>query len=209
MGSEVKDLGPALYDAGQKGRLVGEATAPDASFGAHSPRQPTHEDIGTSLGEVKKDEPSPSPPFGVDAIALKQKWRESTPWHDLDAMLAAAPANQATLAAAAREIATSTGSDFRNPGVKAVSLRELAAIDDPALRVKKQAGYDRFLAKVGSGSPGRVTDLVRGGFEVVTPHQAEAIVDALARRFDLLDEGWARPLRDTSTASSTFASRTA
>jgi hypothetical protein len=107
---------------------------------------------------------------GPDADNVKKQWRTETPYDDINAMLAAAPGNQKAIGDAGRQIADELGVEFRDPGVK--------------------ANRDRILQKMGDKKPGTLTDIVRSGFDIKTPEQADAIIDRLAQRFEVIDEGW-------------------
>jgi hypothetical protein len=104
-----------------------------------------------------------------EADVVKKQWRTESPYDDADAMMQAAPANQKSLGEAGERIAAEVGVTFKNPGVK---------------------GAARFLEKAAEKRPGEITDLVRAGFDLRSPNQADEIVTRLSRDFDLIDEGW-------------------
>ena len=91
----------------------------------------------------------------------------------LEALYEKAPARQKELEKIGRRLSRELGVEFRSVGVKA---RETAA---EKMRRKKYK------------SAAWMTDVVRAGFVVKTPAQAEKVVAALARHFDVLDKGWA------------------
>jgi hypothetical protein len=110
---------------------------------------------------------------GIDAAdAIKAQWAAQTPVDSLDKLMQHGPGDQQALAAAATEIQQHTGAEFINPGVKT--------------RARTQE-------KIDGGRPAStITDVVRGGFKVTTPEQADAVVAGLAKRFTVADEGWAK-----------------
>lgn len=57
-GAEFEHIATTVNDDVKKGRLVGEATAPDASSEAHSPRQPAHDNVGLVFEDVKNGAPA-------------------------------------------------------------------------------------------------------------------------------------------------------
>jgi len=101
-----------------------------------------------------------------------RRWKSDASFGSLDDLLDAAVRNQRILGAAGRTIADELGIVFSDPGPKtAESARRKFAVK----------GYD---------SPGEMTDLVRGGFSVDRPELADRVVEALAEKFDVVDEGW-------------------
>lgn len=96
----------------------------------------------------------------------------SQPERSLDELMAVAPAHQEALAEEAQKLADATGATFKNPGVKAA------------------AGTAQKMVRKGYDSTQRITDVVRGGFIVATPGQADQIAAGLAKRFKTVDEGW-------------------
>lgn len=101
-----------------------------------------------------------------------RQWKSSSAFASIDEALAAAPANQRALADASKAIADDLGIEFKNPGIK--------------------KDVDRIRQKVAErqGNIGAVTDIVRGGFLINKPDDANQIVRRLAQAFDLVDEGW-------------------
>lgn len=110
---------------------------------------------------------------GIEAAdKIKAEWAAATPVDSLDKLMQHGPGDQHSLVAAATEIQQHTGAAFINPGVKT--------------RARTQQ-------KIDSGrAPSTITDVVRGGFKVETPQQADAVVAGLAKRFTVADEGWAK-----------------
>ncbi len=109
---------------------------------------------------------------GIDAAdALKRQWRQNSPIKTVEDLFAKAEDNQSSLAQAGASIADDVGVEFKNPGVK---------------------GVPRTLEKIAGGkAPAAINDVVRGGFVIEKPAQADAIVAQLAQRFEVADEGWA------------------
>jgi hypothetical protein len=89
-----------------------------------------------------------------------------------------APARQRELASAADEISSALGVEFKNPGVKA------AARAFEKFQEKRAVAPDRYR------SAKDLTDVVRGGFMIETPQQADDVVAMLGRKFQIEDEGW-------------------
>jgi hypothetical protein len=110
---------------------------------------------------------------GIEAAdKIKAEWAAQTPIDSLDKLMQHGPGDQQALATAATEIQHHTGAEFINPGVKT--------------RARTQE-------KIDGGRPAAtITDVVRGGFKVTTPEQADAVVAGLAKRFTVADEGWAK-----------------
>lgn len=104
----------------------------------------------------------------VRELALAQ------PFDDLDTAHRLAAIAQDKLATAGREIEDELGITFKDPGLK------------------KRADLDAKMARKPYSSPRRLTDISRGGFLLKSADQAEALVAALAARFDIVDEGWVR-----------------
>lgn len=73
---------------------------------------------------------------------------------------------------AGKAIAETVGADFKSPGIK-----------------KKETAQQKIIRKR-YRSTKQLTDLVRAGFTVDTPDQAQRIVNMLAEKFQILDEGW-------------------
>lgn len=103
---------------------------------------------------------------------VKTGLRQGQQGLSMDELYAQAPAAQENLAEAGRELAATTGARFKDPGIK-----------------KRPTSEEKMLRK-GYADAGRLTDVVRGGFLVDSVAQADAIVEGLARRFALVDEGW-------------------
>jgi hypothetical protein len=90
----------------------------------------------------------------------------------LDDLIGRAAANQAELAAVARELEASIGAPFKDPGAKS---------------------KERVLEKVaneGYSDPGQIKDLAGGAFTVSAAADADKIVAELGRRYPVFDKGW-------------------
>jgi hypothetical protein len=107
----------------------------------------------------------------ADAVGNVRAWKAAAPFETLDQLYAGSEANQGRLAAVAETIGGDLGLTFKNPGIK---------------------DRDRSAEKMAEkgGRAGNLTDVVRGGFELAAPGQADQIVAGLARHFDVIDEGW-------------------
>ena len=81
--------------------------------------------------------------------------------------------HQDRLATVGKEIAIETGASFKNPGIK-----------------KKETAAEKMIRKRYKSTK-QLADLVRAGFLVETPDQAQRVVNMLAQAFKVLDEGWA------------------
>lgn len=112
------------------------------------------------------------------ADAMKTAWADASSLTSIEEALAKGALNQERLAVVAQEAADLTGATWKNPGIK-------HHLDRIAVEV---ARYD--------GQVSRVTDIVRGGFIVTSPDQADALVAELARKFEVIDEGWKRNAQD-------------
>lgn len=94
------------------------------------------------------------------------------PINTLDELYSKAAAHQQELEEVGRGIARDIGAVFKSSGIKA------------------RATSEEKMARKGYRTAARLTDVVRGGFVVNTPAQAEDVISRLAERFDVLDEGW-------------------
>jgi hypothetical protein len=90
----------------------------------------------------------------------------------MDYLYSVAKERQAQFAEAADSIARDLQIEFLNPGVKGRARAE-----------------EKFASK-GYSSAAEMTDIVRGGFKVLTPEQADEAVARLSSRFRVTDEGW-------------------
>ena len=105
------------------------------------------------------------------ADALKARWAAESPIKTVDDLFAGAHENQAMLGNLGESIADDLGVGFKNPGVK---------------------GRPRTQEKIDGGkSPARINDVVRAGFVVDHPSQADAVVWRIGQQYPIIDEGWA------------------
>lgn len=79
---------------------------------------------------------------------------------------------QAQLGVAGDDIARQVGARFGNPGIK------------------KRAEAEAKIGRKNYRSTSQITDIVRAGFMVDHPDQVQRIINMLAQRFRVLDEGW-------------------
>ena len=91
-----------------------------------------------------------------------------------DAIYAKAPGLQDDLNAFVEQVAEETGASTKG---KEVAIKIRATAEDKVLRKEYK-------------NPGQLTDIVRNGFLVDSPAQADAVVKAMSKRFPLVDEGW-------------------
>lgn len=109
--------------------------------------------------------------YANDAEAVNDALRRAD-LTTIGGVAAAARVNQTQLAAVAAAIGAENGAEFVNPGVKSI---------------------EGIARKVNAGRlPGNVNDAVRGGYDVATPAQADALVEGLGRHFKIEDEGWSK-----------------
>jgi len=109
-----------------------------------------------------------------DLKIAKGEIKSSQPFNTVDELYEIAPALQSKLEAVGQKIGDALGVEFKSPGLKLKSTT-LEKIGRKALM-----------------SPRGLTDVVRGGFVATSPKQADEIVVALAKDFDVLDEGWVK-----------------
>lgn len=146
-------------------RYNGERGTPEEMFKAEAPRI-----FGPKQEAIKAYRPGLVAEGQKASDAAKARWADESPIKTIDDLFAGAEENQYTLAKIADRIGAQVGVAFQDPGVK---------------------GRERVQEKIDEGkAPGRINDVVRGGFQVMTPAQADAIAQALARHFEIIDEGW-------------------
>ncbi|TPM38125.1 hypothetical protein [Mesorhizobium sp. B2-3-4] len=95
------------------------------------------------------------------------------PATSLDGLYSVAPKWQANLEGTGHEIADSVGVEFVTKGMK------------------KRTTADEKIGRKGYEDASGLTDVVRAGFVVKTPAQADEIVARLAQRYKIMDEKWA------------------
>mgnify|MGYP006935472390 CR=1 FL=1 len=111
------------------------------------------------------------PASPAERVASVKELIAAAPDRSFDDLYAAAPEHQASLDEVGKAVA-GEGIEWRNPGIK------------------KRATAEEKMARKRYDSTKRVTDIVRGGFVVATPDDAERAIAALAKRFTVVDEGW-------------------
>lgn len=154
-------------DVGREGAAQGRA--PD--------RQPAVSDAsaadqGQPVAEVGRPLALASLPIEQVPVA-QQRFKLDAPARTIDEIYARADAAQQELADIGALLAESEGVEFRNPGVKS-----------KATTIEK-------MGRKGYSDTRELTDIVRGGFVVQTPDQADVIVETLSSTLSVLDEGWA------------------
>ncbi|MDR3488793.1 MAG: DUF1073 domain-containing protein [Bradyrhizobium sp.] len=142
------------------------------NFDPSQPREENGQFAEGSGGQAAKAEKSFAGP--AEAKAALKDWKANSPFKSIDDLVNASPKNQERLVGAAATVAQETGAAFRNPGAKT---------EESARRKFESKGYQ---------SAGEMTDLARGGFVAKTPQQADAVVAALRKHFDVIDEGWSQ-----------------
>lgn len=103
---------------------------------------------------------------------ITNEFKASQPARSLEETYAVIPEHQAALEKVGKTLGRRKGVTFTSPGIKA-----------------KEGAAEKMVRK-GYESTSELTDLVRAGFEVETPAQANALVASLAKSFRVLDEGW-------------------
>lgn len=158
----LQSLFRASLRAGDGPDLFGFEVTPRAAFAAAKIAGADIEDSAVT--------PVRSPGRAADRFSFF----DGVPARDMDELYAAAPTRQAELTAAGEDIADKVGAEFK------------------AAKIKDRATAEQKMARKGYRSTAQLTDVVRGGFIVDTPAKADLVVDDLARRFEVLDEGWVR-----------------
>lgn len=125
-------------------------------------------DLAGTGGDGSRRYPAATP---AERAASLQGLKASQPARTFDELYAVADTHQATLDDAGKALA-GEGIEWKNPGTKS------------------RATSEAKMARKGYESTRELTDVVRGGFVVKQPGDAEAIVSELAKRFRVLDEGW-------------------
>lgn len=156
----LQSLFRASLRAGDGPDLFGFEVTPRAAFAAAKIAGADIEDIAVT--------PVRSP----GRVADRSSFFDGVLARDMDELYAAAPTRQAELTAAGEDIAGKVGVEFK------------------AAKIKDRATAEQKMARKGYRSTAQLTDVVRGGFIVDTPTKADLVVDELARRFEVLDEGW-------------------
>lgn len=113
------------------------------------------------------------PPAVAEKVRTAREFVASSPDRSLDDTYEVIGAYQDDLDVFGKTAAAEHDATWRNPGLK-----------------EKAKSAEKMVRK-GYESTAELTDLVRGGFEVKAPRDADAIVDGLRQRYgDILDEGW-------------------
>ncbi len=107
-----------------------------------------------------------------EAFTQLENWKADQAESSLDDLYQTAVRGQEVLGQVGEEVALSLGITFKNPGMKA-----------------KEAAAEKMLRK-GYATTAELTDVVRGGFVVRSAAQSDEVVTALARTFEIIDEGW-------------------
>lgn len=109
---------------------------------------------------------------GLEAADREKKlWGKESPIKTVDDLFVSAFKNQDSLAKTGGAIGKELGIKFINPGVK--------------------LDTERVQEKIAEGKPpGRINDVVRGGFVLKNPDQADEIIKGLAQKYEVADEGW-------------------
>jgi hypothetical protein len=162
-GKPVAPSQPPARDVVQESAAAGEANQ-QAAQSAQEAIKPTA--ATTEPGVLANDIEG--------ATRIKNEWRDQAPFKDIDQFIEASKPNQEQLGSVGEEIAKATGTEFKNPGIKA----------------KDEKGRTRLATKAERRGIGAVTDQVRGGFKAETPQQVDQIIAGLAKHFPVIDEGW-------------------
>jgi hypothetical protein len=125
--------------------------------------------VEPKVGQPVSLQAVPEPARRAATVAFKDKQTGQT----IDQLYQVAEAHQARLAAAAEEISALLGDDVEvvNPGVK------------------NRKGSEEKIARKGYQDAGDLTDVIRLGFITRMPAHAQQVINMLAQRFELLDEG--------------------
>jgi len=108
----------------------------------------------------------------AQVLAFEQA-RLEQPFTDLDTLFALAPASQKEL-------------------VEALRATGLGTVKDPGIKARDGGrGVEAKVKRKGYNDIRRVTDVARAAVIVKDPADAQAVVQALASRFTIWDEGWA------------------
>lgn len=142
-----------------------ESVGAGRGFGPGPGRQGDPNRIGS---DGSRRYPSATP---AERAASTANLKASQPDRSFDELYAVADQHQAALDDVGKAVARD-GVEWKNPGVKT------------------RATAEEKMARKGYDSTREITDVVRGGFVVKAPADAEDVVSALARRFRILDEGW-------------------
>jgi 8-oxo-dGTP pyrophosphatase MutT (NUDIX family) len=161
-------------NAGQFGSGGGgkktEAPKPEKK---ETPKAPQGGEAKTSGGQYKPGIITK----GLDATdAKKKEWAERSSIKKMEDLWGEGSIrNQEALASVSKPLAARLGLDFKDPGIKGKTDKGKACIQE----------------KIDQGkAPNRINDGVRAGFQINAPGQSDAIVNELAKHFEVGDEGW-------------------
>lgn len=164
----------ALVDGDGFGRLMREAGTGEATLAPARTVEPaTAEAVDlASAARPAEGERDGGARANIMDRADRSRFFADRPERTLDEIYAVAPAHQARLNAAGEAIAAATGATYKAAKIK---LRETA---------------ETKMVRKGYASANDMTDIVRGGFMVQTPAQADRVVADLGSAFEVLDEKW-------------------
>jgi hypothetical protein len=143
----------------------------DRGRGAPGKARPRGKSAGASRGveppiRLQSIEP-------VDRKLVKKTFRAGQHGQTVEDLYKVAERHQKKLVAAMRELADEFGDDV--------------SVADPG--IKGRAGTEEKLLRKGYQDAGEVTDVIRAGFITRTPEQAAALIERMAQKFTLLDDG--------------------
>jgi hypothetical protein len=151
--------------------VAGRAEGPIATKSLASPEGANNSIPETAPGQIGKIGAGQDTAAGIPAKPQAGSFSRQ-PTASLDDLYAVSPKWQAELEGAGREIADSVGAKFKSEGMK-----------DKGEAARK-IGRKRYK------DASELTDIIRAGFVVKTPAQADEIVARLAQRYKILDEKW-------------------
>lgn len=169
-GSKMGMLANAIRKYTDEGNLFAAADTidrPEARIGSRTQPPPGE---NRSFGRPATSEGGR--PATADQVASAALLIDSQPARTLDELYEVAPAHQEALSTLGSELGARHGAEWRDPGVK-----------------RKETAAEKMLRKR-YDSTKRLTDVVRGGFVVKAPADADGIAADLAARFTVFDEGW-------------------
>lgn len=163
---------PRFADGSQDFRSAGGQSSARANLEGDRAALGANRRGGTEPGNVGAGDAARAADTAAARVTDYESLVASQPARSLDELYAVAPEHQAELGRVGRDLA-GNGADFRDPGVKS------RATSEEKMQRKR---YD---------STRRLTDVVRGGFVVKTPADADRVVAGLGAHFGkVLDEGW-------------------
>lgn len=166
----------ASRDAAGRGMLRGSKPQSEADQGLFSDQtaEPRLLPMAPSIVMPSKGAPVIVENIGTVAFdALKRRLKEGQPFDTLDQLMELAAVVHDELARVSGSIAISSDAYYRRAPLK-----------------KRERIEEKMAEKPSDLGPRNVTDVARGGFDVASIEQADAVLNALAQRFALVDEGW-------------------